>query len=83
MEAAQKRQRQRGGDGGGDLHGEGLDGEGDALGADAGFILAVLGAVRSEHEGENAHDAHGNGADAGQRQEQRPVFVANEENHQT
>ena len=82
MEAAQQRQRQRGRDRSGDLHGEGLDGEGDAFGADAGFVLAVLGAVRSEHEGENAHDAHGNGADASQRQEQRPVFVADKENHQ-
>ena len=83
VEAAQQRQSQRGRDRGGDLYGEGLNGEGDALGADAGFVLTVLGTVRGEHEGENAHDAHGNGADAGQRQEQRPVFVANEENHQT
>ena len=56
VEQSQQEQGQGGGHGRGDLHGEGLDGEGDALGADAGFVLAVFGTVGGEHEGQNMKD---------------------------
>ena len=74
----QQEQSQGGGDGGGDLHGEGLDRKGDAGGADAGLVLAVLSAVRCKHEGQNTNQAQRHSADAGENQEHRSVFKADE-----
>ena len=80
-EQTQQEQRQRRGNSAGDLHGKGLNGEGNALGADAGLVLAVFGTVGGEHEGQHAHQTHRNGTDAGEHHEQRAVFVAHEIDH--
>ena len=78
---AQQSQRQSGGHSAGNLHREGLNSEGDTLGADAGLVLTIFSTVGGEHKGQYAHQTQRNGSDGGQHHKQGAVFETHEINH--